>query len=135
VLSLRFRYCLNNLKWKNGGSLKAGYSVALAILCIVLIFLGLLVYLWLVFRPAPKDGHNQPSGLIPAGHDSSDGYAPASPPGHTLQGAQQGWNNFRQVATPNNLNMAMQAGQAYNQYNQPPPSQYGAGYSQGGYGR
>ena len=75
----RFEGCHNPIEC-GGCSKKPGYSVALAILTIVIAFIGMVFYWWLVLRPQ-KGVVAKPGGFVDANAETSDGYAPTSPAG------------------------------------------------------
>lgn len=79
--SYRFEGCHNGIYCKDDScSKKPGYSVALAILTIVIAFIGMVFYWWRVLRP--QLGLPTKAGSIVDGNaETSDGYAPTSPAG------------------------------------------------------
>ena len=83
----RFEGCHNGLDCKSGGcSKKPGYSVALAILTILLAFIGMVFYWWRALRPQ-VGGVPPPKGqLVDGNAETSDGYAPTSPAGGQFGG-------------------------------------------------
>jgi hypothetical protein len=113
-----FDSCQNTLPALPNFAWKTGYSVAVAIVCIVLLFIGFLLYLWLVYRPAVEEASSPRLLSVSGGEVSSDGYVQTSPQGS--------WQSF---GHPSNGINAARAGQAYNighsQQQQPYYPQYG----------
>lgn len=84
VLRDRFEGCHNGVHC-NGESCskKPGYAIALAILTLVLAFVGMVFYWWRVLRPQPGgEVQGKPGGFVDSSAETSDGYGETQPGGH-----------------------------------------------------
>ena len=87
VRANRFEGCHNGLYCTDAAcSKKPGYSVALAILTIVIAFVGMVFYWWLAIRPQLGGVPSKAGSFVDANAESSDGYAPTSPAGGQFGG-------------------------------------------------
>ena len=83
IARVRFEGCHSNVYCANDNcSKKPGYAIALAILIVVLAFVGMVFYWWRVIRPQPGGAmQGKPGGFVDGNAETSDGYGETQPGG------------------------------------------------------